>query len=615
MNGRLRYEPALDGLRAVAVLAVLLYHAEVAWLPGGFLGVEVFFALSGYLITTLLLRERRANGRIDLLEFWRRRARRLLPALVLVLLAVAAYAAVLAEPEELRRIRGDGLAALLYVANWRMIASGESYFEQFAAPSPMRHLWSLGIEEQWYLLWPVVLGVLVRTRRLLLPALLAGAVLSATLMALLYEPADPSRAYFGTDARVQGLLLGAVLAVVLTRSPAFMPVLGAAGLAVLAALFLGAEDTAEWLYRGGFALCSVATAAVVAAAVAPTGAVRRLLAAGPLPAVGRISYGVYLWHWPVYVALTPARTGLGGFGLLAVRLAATFAAAGLSYVLVEQPFRARRLPLRAVPAAMGATAALLVVATVGASVPSAPTAAARPPTPAAEVDRGPSRVLVVGDSVALTLSSDLPSGVPGPGIEVTSEAILGCGVIRVARHAGPLVHEPADDCRTWPQRWARAIDRLQPDVAMLLLGAWEVFDIQLDGERIEFASSRHEALFSEEIDRALDVLGAGRTEVLVLTTPCFAHFDDREFREGSDRNDPARVAWVNDMLRRASAGRADVRVVDLGGRLCPGGQFRQSIGGVTVRRDDGVHLDPDGLGLVWQWLRPEVLSATRRARS
>jgi peptidoglycan/LPS O-acetylase OafA/YrhL len=612
---RLRYEEALDGLRAVAVLAVLLYHAEVAWLPGGFLGVEVFFALSGYLITTLLLRERRDTGRIDLPEFWRRRARRLLPALVLVLVAVALYAAVLAESEELRRIRGDGLAALLYVANWWMIVDGGSYFEQFAAPSPLRHLWSLGIEEQWYLLWPLVLGLLLRMRRLLLPVLLTGAFASAVVMAILYEPGDPSRAYFGTDARVQGLLLGAALAVVLTRSPAWVPALGTAGLAVLTGLFLIADGTASWLYRGGFALCSAATVAAVAAAVAPAGPVRRLLGAGPLPAVGRVSYGLYLWHWPVYVVLTPARSDLDGAALLAVRLAATFALAGLSYRLVEQPLRAGRVPLLALPPAVGATAVLLVIVTLGASVPSATTAAARPPTPAAEIDIGPARVLVVGDSVALTLSGDRPAGVPGPDIQITSEAILGCGVIRVNRHAGPFVHEPSDDCRAWPEIWAAAITRLRPDVTMLLLGAWEAWDIQLDGERIPYASARHEALLREEVNLALDVLSVGRTEVLVLTTPCFNHFDAREFREGSDRNDPARVAWINGMLRQAATGRGDVRVVDLGGWLCPGGRFQESIDGVQVRDHDGVHLESGGLGVVWDWLRPDVLSAARRARS
>jgi hypothetical protein len=224
-------------------------------------------------------------------------------------------------------------------------------------------------------------------------------------------------------------------------------------------------------------------------------------------------------------------------------------------------------------------------------------------------------VLVTGDSVALTLSAHVPAALLGGRAEVTSEAILGCGVIRVDRHAGPFVHVPAEDCRTWPQRWQRAVDRLRPDVAVLLLGAWEVFDIRLDGARVPFGAPAHEALLRRELRTALDVLGTGRTEVLVLTTPCFAHFDQAEFRMGSERNDPERVRWVNRMLREAVAGRPDARLVDFGARLCPGGRFRSSIGGVRVRADDGVPLHRDGLALVWSWLLPDVLSAAGRARS
>ena len=619
MPSRLRYQPALDGLRAVAVAGVLLYHADVAWLPGGFLGVDVFFGLSGFLITTLLLEERASTGRIDLRSFWARRARRLLPALLLVLVAVAGYAAWVAAPEELRRIRGDGLAALLYVANWRMIAGGESYFEAFAAPSPLRHLWSLGIEEQWYLAWPIVLAGLLRWRRgpTLAPVLLAAAAASAVLMAVLFEAADPSRAYYGTDTRAQTLLVGSALAFVPLAGRRLVPPAGVVGLAVVGVLFAVTGDTDAWLYRGGFLLSATATAAVVAAAVAPSGPVRRLLAVPPLPAVGRISYGLYMWHWPVYVWLTPGRTDLDGGALLALRLAVTAAASIASYLLLEQPVRAGRVRLGwpAVPAAMAVVAGVVVAGTVGAvAAPSAPDAASRPVTPPALVDRGPARVLVVGDSVALTLSADVPASLVDGRAEVTSEAILGCGVVRVPRHAGPLLHEPAEDCHSWPTRWATAMERLRPDVAVLLIGAWEVFDVRLDGERVPFGAPAHTALVRQELDRALDVLSAGRTEVLVLTVPCYAHFDDREFRDGSERNDPARVAWVNDRLRESATGRDDVRVVDLGGFLCPGGAFTRSLDGVQVRHDDGVHLAAEGLPVVWRWLLPEVLAATDRAR-
>src|SRR5918992_2342578 len=221
----LPYAPGLDGLRALAVIAVLLYHAELSWLPGGFLGVEVFFVISGYLITALLLTEWWQHGRVDLKRFWIRRARRLLPALYLLLAVTLAYA-VLFLPGEVAGLRGDVIAALGYVTNWYLVLGNESYFEAIGRPSLLKHLWSLAVEEQFYLLWPPVLALGLgvgatrwRERRVLLVAL-AGAAASALLMALLYRPeVDPSRIYFGTDTRATGLLIGAALAFAWTPWP------------------------------------------------------------------------------------------------------------------------------------------------------------------------------------------------------------------------------------------------------------------------------------------------------------------------------------------------------------------------------------------------------------
>jgi peptidoglycan/LPS O-acetylase OafA/YrhL len=215
---RLPYLPGLDGLRALAVIAVLLYHAELPWIPGGFLGVEIFFVISGYLITTLLLAEWRQRGRIDVKAFWLRRARRLLPALYLLLVVTLAYAVVFL-PGEVAGLRADAIAAFGYVTNWYLVLGHESYFEAIGRPSLLKHLWSLAVEEQFYLLWPplLALGLSVgaarwRERRVLLVTL-ALAVASALLMALLYRPeVDPSRIYFGSDTRAAGLLIGAALA-------------------------------------------------------------------------------------------------------------------------------------------------------------------------------------------------------------------------------------------------------------------------------------------------------------------------------------------------------------------------------------------------------------------
>src|SRR5215213_9052352 len=215
---RLPYSPGLDGLRALAVIAVLLYHADLAWIPGGFLGVEVFFVISGYLITALLLAEWRQRGRIDLKNFWMRRARRILPALYVLLVVSLAFAVVFL-PGEVARLRGDVLAAFGYVTNWYLIFGHVSYFEAVGRPSLLQHLWSLAVEEQFYLIWPPVLALVLaigatrlRRRRMLIVAL-AGAGASAVATALLYAPGvDPSRIYYGTDTRSTGLLCGAAVA-------------------------------------------------------------------------------------------------------------------------------------------------------------------------------------------------------------------------------------------------------------------------------------------------------------------------------------------------------------------------------------------------------------------
>ncbi len=374
---RLPRMPGLDGLRALAVVAVLLYHAGLASVPGGFLGVEVFFVISGYLITALLVTEWRRRGRIDLAAFWMRRARRLLPALYLVVVATLAYAVVFL-PGEVAGLRGDALSAFGYVTNWYLIFGNESYFEAMGRPSLLRHLWSLAVEEQFYLLWPPIVAAGIslgahrwRLRRLMFVSLaVAGG--SALLMAALYAPdIDPSRIYYGTDTRATGLLFGAALAFVwrpgerssreacarlARRGPrpagrfrrrwgwlrlALLDAAGLAALAGLAAFCLSLDEFQPLLYRGGFAAVGLTTAVLVAAVAHPQSRVGTLLLGWrPLRWVGERSYGIYLWHWPVFMVTRPGLdVPLGGADLLALRLAVTVLLAHLSYRYVEQPVR------------------------------------------------------------------------------------------------------------------------------------------------------------------------------------------------------------------------------------------------------------------------------------
>jgi len=362
---------ALDGLRGVAVLVVVLYHFSPGILPGGFIGVDMFFVLSGFLITSLLVNEWEGTRRISLPAFWSRRARRLLPALFLVLIVVGFYAVFIAHAVEAQHVANDGLAALSYVANWRFIASGQAYIQTYTnqAASPLRHMWSLAIEEQFYLLWPLLvagIGLVVargpdragrrrrRLRRTLVTVCVVLGAASVLRMVTLYQPGgDPNRVYYGTDTRAFVLLIGAALGawtagVPIVTSPRARRLLvgvGCISAGALVAVMATVTTNSPWLYEGGYGLLAVAIVVVLAAAAQPgRNLLARLLEWRPLVGLGLISYGVYLWHWPATVWLTTHSTGLSGFALFTLRAVTTLGVSIASYVLVEQPIRRGRLP-------------------------------------------------------------------------------------------------------------------------------------------------------------------------------------------------------------------------------------------------------------------------------
>jgi peptidoglycan/LPS O-acetylase OafA/YrhL len=355
-----RYMPGLDGLRAIAVLAVIAFHLGFDWAPGGMLGVGVFFTLSGYLITDILLAQLNQRGRIKLGAFWLARARRLLPALFVMLAIVVAWVTVFgpAQPDQFRE---GVVSAIFYVNNWQQIFADVSYFARFEAEGPLDHLWSLSVEEQFYILWPFLLliGVKlvhetplasgVRPRLALLT--IAGAIASSILMAVLYEPSfDPSRLYFGTDTRAAGLLFGAALAMVwpsrkLSRRIApqarnTLDALGVAGLLVIALMIWRNGELSPFLYRGGFVLLSLATVLVLMPLTHPACRLGKWLGVLPLRWVGVRSYAIYLWQTPVIVLTTPQ--GVQHEDDLVrslMQVAAIFAIAALSWRFVEEPIR------------------------------------------------------------------------------------------------------------------------------------------------------------------------------------------------------------------------------------------------------------------------------------
>jgi peptidoglycan/LPS O-acetylase OafA/YrhL/lysophospholipase L1-like esterase len=354
MRSDQRYMPGLDGLRALAVLAVIAFHEQFSWAPGGLLGVGVFFTLSGYLITDLLLGQWRAQGRMQLGDFWLRRAKRLLPALFVMLAVVTAWVT-LFDRARLASLRGADGAAATYWSNWFLIATHESYFSRFAPPQPLDHLWSLAVEEQFYLIWPwlLLLGLTLIRRRpgavgwLALPTM-ALAAASAVAMVVLYQPGyDPTRIYEGTDTRASGLLIGAALAMVWPSIRAArtgragriaLDIPAMAGLGVIVIMVWRVGQYSPFLYRGGLVLLSFATAAVVAAVACPASITGRLLAWRPLRWLGVRSYGIYLWHYPVIVLTTPAN-GIVSLPRAAAQIASSIVIAALSWRYVEDPIR------------------------------------------------------------------------------------------------------------------------------------------------------------------------------------------------------------------------------------------------------------------------------------
>jgi peptidoglycan/LPS O-acetylase OafA/YrhL len=450
--------PGLDGLRAIAVLAVIAYHLGFGWAPGGLLGVAVFFTLSGYLITDLLLGQW-WNGRMSLGNFWIRRARRLLPALFVMLVVVTAWITI-ADPDQLDKLRGAVISSALYVNNWWLIDQHVSYFARFAPPSPLGHLWSLGVEEQFYLVWPwlLILGLRlikepassrgIRPRLALVTMGLATA--SAILMAVLYHPGfDSTRVYDGTDTRAFGLLFGAALAMVwpsrqLTTNVTvgarrILDALGVVGLIVIAILIWRTNDYSPFLYQGGMVLLSIATVFVIAAIVHPAARLGPVMGWKPLRWIGVRSYGIYLWMFPIIVLTTPTVTAGVNLFRAALQVAASIAVAALSWKFIEEPIRHGALGrlwgrIRSgewkpkaqssqVRVALGVGAATLLLACVG-------LAGAAPPTHmgflTAQDSNADAQAALTGGTIVKTTTATTPvSGVPAHGTSCRSVVHIG----------------------------------------------------------------------------------------------------------------------------------------------------------------------------------------------
>jgi len=630
-------------MRAFAVMAVMLFHFGVSWVGGGLLGVDVFFVLSGFLITTLLCREFSRTSTIRLGRFWAQRARRLLPALFILLVGVAAYAFAFRNTIDVGAVRNDAVATLLYVANWHFILSNQGYFIQSAAPSPLLHTWSLAVEEQYYLIWPLIALFVVRRwgmAKLAVTAAVGAAASSVLMLAMFSAGFSIDRLYYGTDTRAQALLVGSFLGAVGSHageSFAIIParwariphsrylwvVPGAVGSVFLVWAWHALNGQNTFLYHGGFLLVSLAAGALIVTCVTmPDSALPRVLSFGPLVFVGRISYGLYLYHWPLFLVINHAHTGLLGFPLLAARLVATFAAATASWYLVEEPIRTGRFfkgrrALAVTGAVALVTAGLVLVATVApanssAAVPITPTripysdghlgALAAGPAGTATA---PVNFLLVGDSLALTMGLGLAQQSASQyGVTVWDEGALGCDLDDVDVLQSGVVTPATPGCPDWRTTWPQEVSFLRPQVVGLLIGRWETTDHFYDGQWMHVGEPVWDAHLVAELNQAVDIFSAHGARVVLFTMPYVDPSQEAANGQPFSENDPARADAFNQLLREVAKQRSGtVTVIDLNKILDPNGYFQAAIDGVTVRDSDGIHISIPG----GEWLQPGIL--------
>ena len=657
------YQPSLDGLRALSIAVVLLYHGGFSWMSGGFFGVEVFFVVSGFLITSLLLDEHDRNDRVAFGQFWKRRARRLFPALYAVLLAVGVWTALAGSAEQQSQFRRDAWWSIFYVNNWGQILGDVPYFA--GEPPLLRHLWSLAVEEQWYLVWPLVFVALMRVR---LPRHIVGtAVAAAALAVFVYMFWMQSRAptplggppaafdgldrtnylYLSTITRAGGLLLGAGAAFFwrpwrwtnASDAPAgrVLDPIATVSVAMIGCASAVASITAGYVYQWLLPLVSILSLVAVMVAVHPAAVgFRRMLGWMPLVEVGKRSYGLYLWSWPIFVIVGATEGSVSAFVWAMVL---TIVIAEGSYRFLETPIRLGIIgrwwtdratitywPLAGGALLVGAVTLFYVnvdqfnrfeggddavfeldAATLSADPAGETSPAAESPAPTTTPAPGPSvNLAVVGDSQAHALAVNLPDGLDGLFPRVVNGSVDGCSV-----HDSGSVRSSvnfANDfslCKGWQNDWAEAASG--NDVALVVVGAWDVFDIDDDGTVYGFDTPRGDVRFSANLATGIDAILAEGTNVALLEVACMRpqSVEGAGVRALPERGDDERVKHVNDLIRWTASSYESPRVQFIEGpdEWCTD----EAIAGDLGYRWDGVHVYEPGANLIYSTIATDLV--------
>ena len=664
---------ALDGLRGLAVAAVVIYHLDLGWMQGGFLGVSLFFTISGFLITSLVLAERDHTGTLDVRRFWGRRFRRLLPAAWAGLALAIVYALAAGDADQLRKLPGDVIAALAYVANWHFILAGDAYTAGYQAPSPVLHYWSLAIEEQFYVVFPLIVALLVARKAsqrgwyLVMGGLLAVSMVTTLVI---YDPERTTNIYFGTVTRAAELIAGVLLALALhgwwtrrrsgagdapsvgesepgasvsadadagphagagvatSTDPAAIAAsrwglhdhtataVGALCLIATVALWFTVEVSTDWLYRGGFWLVALLSSGLLYSVVRG-GALNRALAWRPLVGLGLVSYGVYVFHWPLFLWIDTAHTGLTGFALVVARLSATAVFALVSYRFLETPIRHGRVHLdaRAIAGIVAALALLVggalfagsrataravdvvadarptnpVVTQPPATVKPTGTTAAASATPLAP----PKRVLILGDSIVHQAYPVIADRFAQQGID--TKVIGGPGQ--------SLMHNQG----RWLSELQAAIDSYDPDAIVLesCCGYGDNQPYLVDGKPVALDTDELWAAWTKLAGDAADIaMKDGRTVAWVLAPPASTN--------GYYGPIETRIGRANQIALALTETHPGLELIDWRVIAGPDGSYAESLPDgsgklVEVRAKDGLHFAPAGMAILADLTVADVL--------